>query len=137
MTNNSKREKQEKDEEKDHPEGEKSFDDKQVALLSGGFKKQAHFKKIVFSEYMRSEQPPVSCADKKLERQITSVSAYMQACKIPKENCAIMVLTAADVKFFCDTACMVSTLSSLLTLLSGTQNLVLPAMADEKIRKGI
>lgn len=49
-------------------------------------------------EWMRNEMISVDYSDEKLELQFPFVSTCMQSCMIPKEHCAIVVFTVADVK---------------------------------------
>lgn len=61
-------------------------------------KKQASFDEIISLKWMRIERILENYCDKKLNLQVTSVSAYMHASKILKCDHASVLFSAADVE---------------------------------------
>lgn len=59
--------------------------------------------------------------DTTLEQQITSVSACLEACIIPKEHCASVFFAMADVKFLGSVVCMIETISKIFSLFPKAQ----------------
>lgn len=74
---------------------------------------------------------------KNLELEFTSMLAYLQACKIPKNRRASMLFSVADVMFLRTVVPMVATLSELRSLLAEAQMSELAAVAEKKGRNGI
>lgn len=72
--------------------------------------------------------------DKELVLQLTSVSAYLQSCMIPTDNCASVFCTAADVKLFSSVVCVVMIPAELRLLLLETKIGSLAAIAEKKGR---
>lgn len=66
-TNTLKPEKQAKDKEKDHPEGEKSSDDKNPVVLPVRLNEQMPFRETVSSERTRSKEIPAKYLEEKPE----------------------------------------------------------------------
>lgn len=75
--------------------------------------------------------------DRKLEQQLLSVSAYSQACTIPKDYCAIRTFTAADVKFPYYIVCTVAIICKLHLLFSETQKSKLSGLVGATVGQSI
>lgn len=83
---------------------------------------------------MRNKRIPVNYRNKKSELQFMYVSGYFQACMMPKEQCASVVLISADVKYFESFVVMIVIHSELCLLLCSAKNSTLAAIAEEKRR---
>lgn len=75
--------------------------------------------------------------DKKLKLQLTSESAYLQACVVPTEHHARVLSTAADAKFACRVVRIVANLFQLRSILLKVSISDLDARAEKKSSQGI
>lgn len=78
---------------------------------------QTPFGENALSDWKKNERTVVDYRDKNLELQLTSASAYLQACMIRQCLRARVLSTAADVKYLGSVGCMVATISELHLLL--------------------
>lgn len=76
-------------------------------------REQAPFEEKVLSERMKTRRIPMNYCGYILERQLTSVSLYLQAGILSKNHREIVLFTAVDVKFLRRVTFKVPTLSEL------------------------
>lgn len=82
-------------------------------MFCSGTKKQTQIDEKFPSECMRNKRTSMNYGGRKLELQYKSVSAYLQACVVPKDHYASVLLTAIYVKFHGRVVFIASTLSKL------------------------
>lgn len=120
-----------------HPMRERRFHDKQAAVLPIMIKDQVPFDENVSFKCVRNHCTPVDYCEKRLEQQLTSVSAHLQAFIVPKARCASTFFTPADVKFPRSVVCIVVTISDFSLLLQKAQVLKPASIAELKSRRSI
>lgn len=105
--------------------------------MSSGAKEQGPFNEKALFDWKRIKKIQVDYWDKKLEPQLTYVSAYLKACMTLNDHHLCVFFTEADAKFFGSLACVLATLSKLCLILSEAQNLKLVAIAGKISVQGI